>query len=58
MLRSWKYTYEMLMEQPLYPDQMVFLTDTFFIMEHIVNSGYHLSTMGGSRKKIYCQLGE
>lgn len=30
-LRSGRYSYHQLMEEPLYPDQMVFLVDTFFM---------------------------
>ena len=91
MLKSGRYPYEKLMTEPLYPDQMVFLADTFFadeeeieentcsmnsetgivtfrmpegkaqviaetltavtfIMEHIREKGYTLSTMGEAAK--------
>lgn len=90
-LRNCKYTQQMLMEHPLYPDQMVFLNDTFFldmrgipegqavastktgellmnmdagkaktltetltavffVMEHIADAGYTVSTMGDAAK--------
>jgi len=38
-LKSGKYSWKFLMEQPLYPDQMVFLTDTFFMDEDSVEDG-------------------
>lgn len=33
------YPYNMLMEQPLYPDQMVFLVDTFFMDQEEISRG-------------------
>lgn len=33
------YSQEFLMTQPLYPDQMVFLTDTFFLNKEVLEDG-------------------
>ena len=38
-LKEGTYTWQFLMEEPLYPDQMVFLTDTFFMDEEKVEEG-------------------
>lgn len=38
-LREGGYTHEYLMTQPLYPDQMVFLTDTFFMDQNGIADG-------------------
>lgn len=38
-LKSGRYTQELLMTQPLYPDQMVFLTDTFYLDAQTICAG-------------------
>lgn len=38
-LREGGYTQEFLMTQPLYPDQMVFLTDTFYLDQDSISDG-------------------
>ena len=37
--RTGGYTQEFLMTQPLYPDQMVFLTDTFYLDQKTLGAG-------------------
>ena len=37
--RTGGYTQEFLMTQPLYPDQMVFLTDTFYLDQETLGAG-------------------
>ena len=37
--RTGGYTQEFLMTQPLYPDQMVFLTDTFYLDQEMLEAG-------------------
>lgn len=38
-LKNCKYSYQQLMDQPLYPDQMVFLKDTFYMNLDAVGEG-------------------
>ena len=44
VLCSGRYTYKQLMEEPLYPDQMVFLTDTFYMDLDGVEAGQAVSS--------------
>ena len=44
-LRSGDYTQEFLMTQPLYPDQMVFLTDTFYLDQSSLSAGQAIASV-------------
>ena len=44
-LQTGGYTQEFLMTQPLYPDQMVFLTDTFYLDQSSLSAGQAVASV-------------
>lgn len=57
-MRSGRYTEKFLLEQPLYPDQMVFLTGTFFMDKEAVEEGQCVACSDTGRVLMRMEAGK
>ena len=55
-LKDCAYTYQQLMEEPLYPDQMVFLADTFFMDQQGIQQGQAVANTENGELVMYMNI--